>query len=172
MTHKPAGAVVIDRGAGVPARWKDPAKPDDALQVELLPATLEDVREKLLGEHGVVTRGQRFDAEFEGLALALEDVGPLIELLRATLRARPESELDLKGTMEGLPLKAKVKMDREGGGRVTLDGLAFASQQDVDRLLARFEGAEGLRELTLTGSVAGQTLRRVWQEPRRPGPHG
>ena len=164
-----AGVTVVDRGAGAPARRTDAVKPDDALEVELLPATLEDVREKLLGEHGVVTRGQRFDGEFEGLALAVEDVEPLVELLRAALRARPLSEIDLEGTLEGLPFKAKVEVDREGHSRVTLDGLTFASEQDVDRLIARFEGAEGLRELTITGSAAGQKLRRVWQEPRRPG---
>ena len=86
--------------------------PDDALEIRVLPATLEDVRAKLLGERGLVTRGERFDAEFEALALAV---------------------------------------DRESHAHMELEAFVFASEQDVGRFLARFESADGQRELSVTG---------------------
>jgi len=157
------GVAVVDRGAGVPARRTDTVKPDDALKVRVLPATLALAREKLLGKQGLVTRGQRFEAEFEALLLAVEDVDPLVDLLRAALPARPRSELQLDGTLGGRPFKAKLTVDREGRGRLGLEGFTFASGQDVDQFIARFAGAEGLRELTLVGTMAGQHLRHTWR---------
>lgn len=162
----PEGLVVTDRGAGLPAPRSETVKPDDPLKVRVLPATLPIVREKLLGEQGLVTREQRFDAEFEALALAAKDVEPLVALLRAALRARPRSELELDGTLEGRPFKTKLAVDRQGHGRLELEGFVFASLPEVDRFLARFERTDGLRELTLTGEVAGQKLRRNWQPSR------
>jgi hypothetical protein len=91
----------------------------------------------------------------------VEDVQPLVDLLRAALRARPRSELELDGTLEGRPFTVKLAIDHEGRARLELEGFVFASAREVDQFLARFEGAEGLRELIVTGSVAGQHLRRT-----------
>jgi hypothetical protein len=136
-------------------------KPDDALDVLVLPATLEDVREKLLDERGLVTRGQRFEAEFEALVLVEADVEQLVALLRASLRAHPRSELKLEGMLEHRPFRVELDTDREGLARLALEGFVFASDREVDQFLARFEGAEGLRQLIVAGSVAGQKLRRT-----------
>lgn len=163
VTLGPEGLVVTDRGAGVPKRRVDKMEPDDALEVRVLPASPEDVRERLVGERGLVMRGQRFEAEFEDLALAVEDAGPLVDLIRAAMGARPRSKLEIDGTLEALPFKAKLAKDRGGSVRLGLEGFLFASEQDVDQFIARFASAEGLRELTLVGTVAGQKLRRTWQ---------
>jgi hypothetical protein len=136
-------------------------KPDDALEVHVLPATLEHARETLFGKHGLVTRRQRFEAQFEAVALAVEDVEPLVDLLRAAPRARPRSELELEGPLQGLPFKATLAVDREGRGRVERVGFVFASEPDVDLFVGRFEGADGLRELTIKGSVVGRQLYRT-----------
>jgi hypothetical protein len=161
VTLESGRVTLVDRGAGIPRRGIDMVKRDDALEVRVLPATLEDVHEKLLGEDGLVPRGQRFEAEFEALTLTAGDIEPLVNLLRAALRARPRSDLELNGTLEDQPFKAKLDLDRKGRGRLRLEGFVFASEAEVDPFLARFEGAEGLRELTLTGSAAGHTLRRT-----------
>lgn len=163
VTLEPEGVAPADRGAGVPAHETEETEPDDALEVRVLPATLEDARERLLGERGLVTRGQRFEAEFEKLALAVEDVEPLVDLLRAALGARPRSELELDGTLEGLPFEAKLAIDRKGRARLVLEGFVFASEQDVDRFLARFENADAPLEMTVVGLVAGQKVRRTRQ---------
>ena len=156
---------LIDRGAGTPTRRAVTIGPHDALEVRVLPATLEDVSAKLLGEAGLVPRGQRFEAKFEALTLNGGDVEPLVNLLRAALRARPRSELELNGTLEYKPFTAKLDLDREGRGRLRLEGFVFASEAEVHQFLARFEGAEGLAGLTLAGSVAGETLRRTQGRP-------
>ena len=163
VTLEPEGVALADRGAGVPARETEETEPDDALEVRVLPATLEEARERLLGERGLVTRGQRFEAEFEKLALAVEDVEPLVDLLRAALGARPRSELELDGTLEGLPFEAKLAIDREGRAHLVLEGFVFASEQDVDRFLARFENADAPLEMTVVGLVGGQKVRRTRQ---------
>jgi hypothetical protein len=85
----------------------------------------------------------------------------LVNLLRAALRAHPRSKLELEGTLEGQPFTAKLDLDREGRGRLRLEGFVFANAGAVDLFLARFAGAEGLEELTLTGSMVGQKLRRT-----------
>jgi hypothetical protein len=125
LTLASGRVTLVDRGTGLPEHQAEKTDRDDALEVRVLPATLEDVRTKLLGERGLVTRGQRFEAEFEELTLAVEDAGPLVDLLRAVLAARPRSELELDGTLENLPFKVKLAKDREGRARLTLDGFVF-----------------------------------------------
>ena len=66
-----------------------------------------------------------------------------------------------EGTLKGQPFRAKLDLDREGRGRVRLEGFVFASAGEVDSFLARFEGAERSVELMLTGTVAGHTIRRT-----------
>jgi hypothetical protein len=165
VTLRREGVAVADRGPGAPPRRAERIEPDDALEMHVLPATLEDIRAKLLGEQGLVTRGQRFEAEFEEVALVVDDIESLIDLFRSALRARPRSELELDGTLEGLPFTATLAVDREGRSRLGFEGFLFATEAAVDQFVARFKDAEGLRELTVTGSVAGHKLHRThrWQ---------
>jgi hypothetical protein len=165
VTLRRGGVTLADRGAGLPGRRIERIEPDEALKVRILPATLEDIREKLLGERGLVTRGQRFEAEFEDVAVTVEDIKLFGELFRGALRARPRSELKLEGALEGVPFKAELLVDREGHSRLGFEGFVFASEHDVDEFLDRFDGVDGLRELTVTGSVAGRGIRRsqVWR---------
>jgi hypothetical protein len=69
VTHGPGGVAVTDRGPGAPTRPVQEAASNKALEVRVRPATLEH-GSRLFGPTGPGSRGQRFDAKLEDMALA------------------------------------------------------------------------------------------------------
>lgn len=130
-------------------------------KVLLKTATLADAQAKLLGEGGqpgLLAGGEVFEASFEQVSVATDDLPALRTLVKEAARLSSGSEVKIEGKLEGKNFEVKVERSSDGRMQVRLEGLTFDSEHQLLDLLGPLVG-QSLKELKLEARVADRPIK-------------
>jgi hypothetical protein len=144
--------------------------PDEPAKIVLDPATLERAEDALFGPAGLVDGSRRFEAKFQGLALTAQDRPRLRTILQRATAAPWRSEVQFRGTVDGVEFKAEMEKGRVGRSEFTFKGLQFDDEEQARAFLAPLQG-RGVREVKLVDAAGSPPIKIVPNSgvPRRPG---
>jgi hypothetical protein len=142
-------------------RGQEPTPPssgsDEAHDVTLAPATLDDAQTTLFGPAGLVQGSRRFDAKFKDVKLTARDLPRLQTMMKDATAAPWRSEVQVQGTVDGVRFKAKMEKGSAGRSEFTFEGLRFDDQEQASAFLAPLQG-RGVRQVKLKGVAANRPV--------------
>lgn len=142
-------------------RGEEPTRPvlspAESADFTLERGTLAEAEARLLGPAGLVAGSRKFDAKLKGVTLTAQDLPRLRTLLKEATAAPPGSEVQVRGTIDGAPFKAKMDKGSSGRSEFAFEGLAFADEAQASAFLAPLQG-RGVRELKLAGVAGGRRI--------------
>lgn len=134
--------------------------PDAADDVTLAPATLAQAEATLFGSAGLVEGSRRFKAKFQGLTLTTQDLPRLRTMMKQATASPWRSEVQFRGTLDGVPFKAEMEKGSVGRSEFTFEGLRFDDKEQASAFLAPLQG-RGVREVKLVGVAGGRPIKLV-----------
>lgn len=134
--------------------------PDEPARVVLDPATLAQAEDALFGPSGLVEGSRRFKAKFQGLALTAQDLPTLRAMMQRATASPWRSEVQFRGTLDGVAFKTEMEKGSVGRTDFTLEGLHFDDEAQASAFLAPLQG-RGVREVKLVGVAGGLPIKIV-----------
>jgi hypothetical protein len=142
-----ASAVTIDNS--LTTQW---------LELTLERATLTEIDSSLFGDAGLVHGSQKFDAKFKNVALTAQDLPRLRALIKEATASPWRSEVQVRGTIDGIAFKAKMEKNGAGRSEFAFEGLRFADEAQAAAFLAPLQG-RGVRQVKLEGFAGGRRIK-------------
>jgi hypothetical protein len=134
--------------------------PDEPKTVTIEPATLEQADASLFGASGLVEGSRRFKAKFQGLTLTAQDLPRIRTMMKDTTASPWRSEVQFRGTIDGVAFKAEMEKGSVGRSEFMLEGLRFDDKDQASAFLAPLQG-RGVREVKLVGVAGGRPIKII-----------
>ncbi|HET9489599.1 MAG TPA: hypothetical protein VFR64_07585, partial [Methylomirabilota bacterium] len=136
------------------------ASQNEAHKVTVEPATLAQAEAALFGPAGLVEGSQRFEAKFQGLTLTAKDLPRLRTMMKDAAASPWRSEVQFRGTIDGVAFKAEMDKGSSGRAEYTFEGLQFDDEEQASAFLTPLRG-RGVREVKLVGAAGGQSTKII-----------
>lgn len=133
---------------------------DEPETVTVEPATLEQAQAKLFGPSGLVEGSRRFKAKFQRLTLTAQDLPRLRTMMKDATAAPWRSEVQFRGTIDGVAFKAEMEKGSVGRSEFTFEGLRFEDKERASDFLAPLQG-RGVREVKLVGVAGDRPIKII-----------
>jgi hypothetical protein len=144
---------LLARFRGITATPPVPS-PNTPAKVTLDPTTLARAEDVLFGASGLVEGSRRFKAKFQGLTLTTADLPRLRTMLQRATASPWRSEVQIRGTLDGVAFKAEMDKGSVGRTEFTFEGFQFDDEAQASAFVAPLQG-RGVREVKLVGVAGG-----------------